>query len=256
MQKYLEAYNEAIRSGTADEGLIRKHVGQQQVIDTFLPDAASFFYIVEPPSRKYHFMGKLQESVTGYPNEEFLNKGLELFLQCLHPEEIDIILNQIYPDFSSAMAGMGIEEIKKLQFQYNYRFRIKSGTYRNLLEQTYVLEIDENGIPSLFLGNIIVLDDEKVLPLRSSIKVLRKNGVTETIFSKTYNRNNSVLHMITSRELDILRNLAAGKTSREIGQELFISPHTVDTHRRNLLKKLGCKTVVELARIAFQNALL
>ena len=256
MRKYLEAYNEAIKSGVVEEELIRKHVQQQRVIDEILPNSASFFYVIESPSRKYHFMGKQQESVSGYSNEEFLDKGLELFLQCLHPDEIDIILNQIYPNFFSSVDGMVVEDLTNVQFQYNYRFRTKTGEFRNLLEQTYVLETDINGIASVLLGNIIVLDSKEVIPLRSSTKILRKNGVSEIIYSKTHNSAESKLNTITNREMDILRNLAAGKTSREIGKELFISLHTVDTHRRNLLKKLGCKTVVELARIAFQNALL
>ena len=61
---------------------------------------------------------------------------------------------------------------------------------------------------------------------------------------------------ITNREQDILRNLSTGKTSKEIAEELFISHHTVDTHRRNLLKKLNCSSVVELTRVAFHGGFL
>ena len=42
------------------------------------------------------------------------------------------------------------------------------------------------------------------------------------------------------QEKKILSLLAEGKSSKEIAEALFISPHTVDTHRRHLLKKTNC----------------
>lgn len=62
-------------------------------------------------------------------------------------------------------------------------------------------------------------------------------------------------NIITLDNADVLRNLASGKTSKEIGKALYISHHTVDTHRRNLLTKLKCKSVVEFTRVAFKNGL-
>ena len=45
--------------------------------------------------------------------------------------------------------------------------------------------------------------------------------------------------LLSSREKDILYLIAQGKTSQEIADELFISKTTVDTHRRNMARKLG-----------------
>ena len=44
---------------------------------------------------------------------------------------------------------------------------------------------------------------------------------------------------ISEREKDIIRCVASGKSNKEIAEELFISPHTVATHRRNINAKLG-----------------
>ncbi len=84
---------------------------------------------------------------------------------------------------------------------------------------------------------------------------MNDSGIIETLFSKTFRIAQNNLAGVTNRELDIMRNLASGKTSKEIGKELYISPHTVDTHRRNLLRKLGCRSVVELAQIAYRNGI-
>ena len=52
---------------------------------------------------------------------------------------------------------------------------------------------------------------------------------------------------LSRRERDVVRLLAAGRTNREIAQELFLSPRTVDMHVRNILRKLDCRSRVEAA---------
>lgn len=123
------------------------------------------------------------------------------------------------------------------------------------MEQSYVLECDSAGRPALILGNVIILERNDCLPIRVNAKLVNELGLSETIFSKKYLDVTKKVNQITCRELEILKNLAMGKTSKQIGEELFISPHTVDTHRRNLLNKLECSSVVELVRVAFMNGL-
>ncbi|HZO06878.1 MAG TPA: AAA family ATPase [Solirubrobacterales bacterium] len=61
---------------------------------------------------------------------------------------------------------------------------------------------------------------------------------------------------LTRRELEVLRHVAVGRTNREIAQELFISPRTVDMHVRNLLGKLECRSRVEASHRAGELGLL
>ncbi len=61
---------------------------------------------------------------------------------------------------------------------------------------------------------------------------------------------------LTQREKDIVRSIALGKTNKEIADSLFISPHTVITHRKNITQKLGIKTVSGLTVYAILNNLI
>ena len=60
---------------------------------------------------------------------------------------------------------------------------------------------------------------------------------------------------LTNRELEVLILIAEELTNHEIADKLFISSRTVDTHRRNLLQKLGVKNTAGLVKFAMQNGL-
>jgi DNA-binding NarL/FixJ family response regulator len=60
------------------------------------------------------------------------------------------------------------------------------------------------------------------------------------------------LSELTSRENEILKMIAQGLNNNEIGERLFISPKTVDTHRTNLMRKLNAHNVASLTRIAME----
>lgn len=60
---------------------------------------------------------------------------------------------------------------------------------------------------------------------------------------------------LSAREEEVLRLIAAGRTGREIAEELLISPHTVERHRSRLLAKLGVRNKAELVQYAIQRGL-
>lgn len=62
-------------------------------------------------------------------------------------------------------------------------------------------------------------------------------------------------HMLTERELEILELISQEKSSREIAEDLFISIRTVDTHRKNLLKKANTNTVIGLLKFGVHYGL-
>ncbi len=61
--------------------------------------------------------------------------------------------------------------------------------------------------------------------------------------------------VISKRETEILRNLALGLTNQEVADKLFLSVHTVMTHRKKITRKLGIKTVSGLTVYALMNNL-
>jgi DNA-binding NarL/FixJ family response regulator len=61
---------------------------------------------------------------------------------------------------------------------------------------------------------------------------------------------------LTAREIEILRHIANGLTNQAIAGKLFLSPVTVDTHRKNMLAKLQVKNTAALIKYAADHGLL
>lgn len=62
--------------------------------------------------------------------------------------------------------------------------------------------------------------------------------------------------VLTTREIEILRLVAKEFSSRQIAEILFISERTVETHRKNILKKTGASNLVGLIKYAYANKLI
>lgn len=58
---------------------------------------------------------------------------------------------------------------------------------------------------------------------------------------------------LTTREFEVLEQVAMGKSNQEVADSLFISIKTVETHKTNILSKLGLKNTAELVKYAIKN---
>lgn len=68
-------------------------------------------------------------------------------------------------------------------------------------------------------------------------------------------QNNQQNEVLTERETEIIKLIAEGFSNKEIGNQLFISHRTVDTHRTNLMKKLDVGNIAGLISYAIRNGI-
>jgi DNA-binding NarL/FixJ family response regulator len=96
-------------------------------------------------------------------------------------------------------------------------------------------------------------------PLEEVLKAVRSVYQGKTYFDANIkvdaedNSNKKAKGVLTKRQIEILGLIAQGKTSREIADELFIGIHTVDTHRKNMIRILGLHGKGELMRYALEK---
>ncbi|CAH0160204.1 putative transcriptional regulatory protein NarL [Pedobacter sp. Bi27] len=165
----------------------------------------------------------------------------------LNNHEIDIVLLDIMlPD------GNGIElcaQVKKLSPK-TVVIAISNHTERSI-----IMQILQNGASGYILKNASVeeLKNGIETALRGELAFSRE--VIEIIAKPSVN-DLKRRPKFTKREKQILQLIAQGKTTAGIADELFLSPLTVETHRRNMMQKLDVKNSIELINIATEQLLI
>jgi two-component system, LuxR family, response regulator FixJ len=89
-------------------------------------------------------------------------------------------------------------------------------------------------------------DDVLLTAIGSALNARARDVPKEALRREAQSR----LAGLTPRDRDVLAGLIAGKTNKVIGQDLGISPRTVEVYRANLMVKTGAQSVAELVRIA------
>lgn len=96
-------------------------------------------------------------------------------------------------------------------------------------------------------------------PLEEVLKAVRSVHKGNTYFDSNIkveaenNTNKKTKGILTKRQVEILGLIAQGKTSREIADQIFIGVHTVNTHRKNMIRILGLHGKGELMRYALEK---
>lgn len=102
----------------------------------------------------------------------------------------------------------------------------------------------------------IVFKDTPIYLLREAINVTRSGSryicqhATEALLSDIQEERGTPQAQLTATELAVLKAIAQGRTTKEIAAERCSSIHTINTHRKNIFRKLGVNTAPEAVKYA------
>ena len=118
-------------------------------------------------------------------------------------------------------------------------------------ERSVVLKMMENGADGYILKNS---ESDEIL---EAIKEINAGNKFLALEVETILKKKDLQEMIlTRRESEVLKLIADGMTNQEIAEKLFISPLTVDSHRKNLITKLGARNTASLINLAVEKKLI
>ena len=89
--------------------------------------------------------------------------------------------------------------------------------------------------------------------LSDRVKKIMQSGIDKNPLNQKTNKKTPRL---TAREIEVLKYIIREYTTDEIASELFISPHTVISHRKNILKKLNAKNTAGIVKKVYENNIL
>lgn len=210
--------------------------------------AGNYYYIVFNMFKsELDFVDENVTHVLGYDADEFT---IEFLMNNIHPDDKAYFLNFEHRvvEFFKALP---FEKISKYKVQYDIRIKSKNKGYVRLLHQAIQIDYDEkNYYRTLSLHTDISHIKKEGEPCFSLIGMDGEpsyyNIQDAKVFTKSYDR-------FTRREREILKCIVEGKSSKEIADELYISLHTVNRHRKNILSKTTAKTPLELVKMAIKE---
>ncbi len=168
----------------------------------------------------------------GVTNEELNKLGFNYLLQYLHPVNFNVITSHINY-FSNP------ENYSK-PLSYIYYIKAKH-SYRWLYNCTQVATLSKDGKAKYIV--VHGADISCYLEGKKKITKFRKDAQFISANRKTF-------ESLSEREKMILKLIVEEKNSIEIGSQLSISNTTVDTHRNNIIKKLGVRSSIGLVKFA------
>lgn len=157
----------------------------------------------------------------------------------------DIVLTDInMPDVS------GIELAEKIRKEFPSVKIVAMSTFK---ERSYISKMVLNGATGYLVKSA---SKEEIEEAMLSVHEGRLYMSFDLEMSASEQREMKNVPVLSTREKEVLNLIADGLTNAQIAGALFISMHTVDSHRKNLLTKFGVKNTALLIRTATQYGLL
>lgn len=165
-------------------------------------------------------------------------------IAALRENIIDIAFVDInLPDIS------GIELCAKIKKEFSNVHVLGLSTFK---QRSYVSEMIKNGASGYLLKSA---DKEEIKEAITSV-LQGKMYFSININAKAETIGEDELPTLTRREKEILQMIAEGLTTNDIAQKIFLSPYTVDTHRKNLLTKFEVHNTALLIKVAARFGIL
>jgi DNA-binding CsgD family transcriptional regulator len=222
--------------------------------DSFFMHSIPFIYLLDYRSGLYINMS---ENFAGYRSECFLKEGLNHTLEIYNPPHLKLFNNEIFPDRLEVLKQIKPEEHKNYVFSYNQSIRNRNGTYENFLQRSCFLS-DEAGNPLFSMGMIINTNHfGNDCPIIQTVDKIdfNRSGSHDVIFKKVYYLNEED-KLFTKREIEVLKWMSDGLSSKMIAHKMFLSEHTVINHRRNMQDKTNKPNAIALISFAIKNGLI
>ncbi len=162
-------------------------------------------------------------------------------LAAIHPDDMDK-LAWVNSQLLKTGGEMFQSEKDVALMSFTLRLRNASGNYINILGQNYIFYCVRPK-KAVYCIRVFTNVDRCKLKKNSNHQYV---GQDLTLFRFPDEQLLKIASVYSSRELEILHLIESGLSSKEISEKLFLSVHTVNTHRTNVLKKSGKANIAEL----------
>lgn len=219
-----------------------------EVIDqiaTLFAGGSFYYYILNLDNSQMDFVHEGVREVLGIEPSEF---SIPKLIEVMYPEDLEMMQVKEEATQNFLLNTIPPDEIPLYKVAYLIRLQHSKGSYKTILHQAKAINVSEGGKIQQI---IVVHTDISYLNAPFDHKISFISSKRPSYFSLIPDTTleqlkYSLKNILSVREKEIIKKVAEGKSLNEIADQLFLSPHTVNTHKKNILRKSHCKNTTEL----------
>ena len=204
------------------------------------------------------FLSRNFSRIFGYPRKLFMQGDLQFLINHIHPEDLSAFIS--FAETSTINASAWNESKEKAVHECCSRIKHSGGRWMWINQKVIVLSVTPDRHIDLAL---LLFDDctgEKKAELSQHVSLVEKSRKNSKLLqllapvSSKQTKKEEILiasqnHLsLTPREKEVMQLVTQGFSSKEIAAELFISRHTVESHRKHILRKLRVKNAPQMVQ--------
>jgi DNA-binding CsgD family transcriptional regulator len=227
-----------------------------EIIDqvaSFFAAGSFYYFILNFENITMDYVHEGIHTVLGIePGDFSMEKGFEI----MHPEDLAYMNEKEAVVFDFFFNKIATEDLFNYKSVYVMRMKHTDGTYKTLLHQASVFSVSDDG---KIQQTLCVHTDITYLniPINHTVSFISSKKQCYHFAKKSGNytlihKNDATVEkksfkdIFSKREREIIEKLGQGLNFNEIAKALFLAPNTINTHKKNMLKKADCKNTPEL----------
>lgn len=212
-----------------------------------------FVLVANMKSMEIEFLGGKYQEITGYTEAEIKQRHAEFMMSFAIEPDLQFNL-EVVKIAIQYLQKQPVDQRDFIYVTYFYKAYKKNGEVAVMQHQSVPILFDAQKIPYAFTNIITDVSHLGLANIPQATLINRANG-------DIFHLNPNSLSLIrkdfsySDREIEIIRLLVKGLTSKEIAEQINISYETVRTHRKNILKKSGLNNTAQLIGLAISQGL-
>jgi DNA-binding CsgD family transcriptional regulator len=223
----LDLIIEELKNSSAD--LDRMNIKDVALLKEATDQIPYILWVHDYKGMKPLFINKKAKEYYGYTDEYINQEGFEVYTNLCHPDYYIAIHNAV---------AFWVETPRDYQIE-TYKAKTKDRSWRWTISVAKAFKFSKTNEVENIITLVFDMDD-----------VLNESIISSNKYSGFVTRNQEAYNHLTEREIEILKLIGQGNSSKQIANSIKISVSTVETHRNNLRQKLNAKNSHELVKFA------
>jgi DNA-binding CsgD family transcriptional regulator len=221
----------------------------------FNSTSSQIHFMLDYTQRKYLYMNDATRNVLGFNPNYFIQNGMESYLEKLDPVGLSIFQKKIFATNIEHIRKNPAQKAADFIFTHSFRINTPNGDRLNIAQRSSFI-VTPDGNPVGVIGCAMDISwfkkDDSVVHVIED----RSAPYDKRILLENHYFPNLEDTLLSNRELEVLRWITEGLSSKQIAFKMNISINTVNNHRVKMLRKTNCKNAVDLVNYAIRNNLL